>query len=118
MDEQLVRTAANRAVDADRLLPGEDRDLHSAQRVDAEHWLGVYSELIAFKVDIRQRSEAALKTIHEAARAEVQNDVVVLLAEETRLVRRYEFWKRRLEELSRGREDEPPEGEEAPASRV
>jgi hypothetical protein len=100
VNEELLERAAGRSVDPDRLLPGEHRDLRSSRCADAEHWVGVYSELIAFKVDIRQRTEAALTTICENARPEVQNDLLVMLAEEIRLVNRYEFWNERLRLLS------------------
>ena len=97
MDPQ---TAAQQAVDPDRLLEGEDPETPYPE--DARRWIEVYTELLSFK-------ERALATAHEglakmpqadARREAVRTDFSVLEAERDRLRRRLEFWKRRHLDLS------------------
>ena len=95
-----VGKAADSAVAADRLLPGEDPS--SRHPEDARHWMAVYSELLAFKQEILRQSSARAAVMIPAARREVEStDLVVLRSEAARLERRLDYWHRRLTE-SRG----------------
>jgi hypothetical protein len=94
------QTAAQEAVDPDRLLEGEDPDTRYPE--DARRWIEVYTELATFK-------DRALATAHESlanmpqadARQEaLRTDFSVLEAERERLRRRLEYWKQRHVDLS------------------
>jgi len=95
-----VQRAAQDAVDPNRLLEGENPETPHPD--EAQHWIEVYTELLAFK-------ERTLATAHHSmadmpeqdARVEtVQTDLAVLEAERDRLGRRLDFWKRRHLELT------------------
>ncbi len=95
--------AAEDATDQDRLLPGEDAG--SNQLDDAQHWLQVYTELLAFKGDLLRSTHEHIADIdlEDDSRAEVrQTDEPLLEAEAERFERRRKFWAARREELSRG----------------
>lgn len=98
MGEQDAEKAAEDAVDQERLMEGEHP--HTRYPDDIRHWRQVYSELLAFKHELLDRTRARVEQMTESARLEVeQTDLPVLLAEEARLRRRLEFWTRRNEEL-------------------
>lgn len=94
--------AVPRAVDPDRLLPGEDP--RSRNREDAEHWLRVYRELHDFKLDLIEQTRNRLRAMDPAAQVEVHDvDLTILLKESDRLGRRLRFWKTRVEALAPAR---------------
>lgn len=93
-DEEL-RRAALHAVDQDRLLPGEERDLRNDDRQDAEHWVAVYGELLGLKRELLGRITERLEAASDSARAELDNDMLLLVAEESRLARRHRLWSDR-----------------------
>jgi|SRR5438105_11282438 hypothetical protein len=84
--------------DGERLLAGEDP--RTPYRDDAEHWSGVYSELVAFKNDLLERLSQDRKALSEAATAELERDENLLRVELERLKLRLSFWEMRREELS------------------
>ena len=92
--------AADDAVEPGRLLPGEDP---SSRRVDdAEHWIGVYEELLSFKSTLLRETEARLAEMTEPVRAEIMDtDYVIMRSERARFQRRLDFWTRRLADVSR-----------------
>lgn len=100
MDEDPLRRAALRSVDQERLLPGEDRDLRSADPRDAAHWVAVYAELLDFKRELLGDLGERLRTASDAARSEMDNDMVILVAEAGRLQRRHDHWTARSRELA------------------
>ncbi|HEY2705844.1 MAG TPA: hypothetical protein VGL20_19350 [Candidatus Dormibacteraeota bacterium] len=100
MDDDDLRRAAMRAVDPERRLPGEDRDLRSTDPRDAAHWTAVYAELLEFKRALISELASRLGKGADAARAELDNDLVILVAEESRLDGRHRFWSDRLRELA------------------
>jgi hypothetical protein len=86
--------AARKAVDADRLLPGEDPE--SMVTDDVRHWIAVYSELLAAKQRILGATLDAMQNAdQEAARQELTTDRTVLSAEVERFQRRLAFWSDR-----------------------
>ena len=98
MTDERAEKAAEKAVDEDRLLDGEDPSTTYFE--DATHWMSVYGELLAVKRDLLRVVEERLGTLQEAARREVaRTDLVVLDAEMRRFAERHSFWTRRCEEL-------------------
>jgi hypothetical protein len=92
--------AAEKAVDPDRLLPGEDPT--SSFPDDAQHWVEVYSELLAYKNRVLALTEEAVASMPgPAAAAEVaRTDRAVIRAERDRFHRRLGYWTRRLAEMT------------------
>ncbi|MBJ7594777.1 MAG: hypothetical protein JF886_07935 [Candidatus Dormibacteraeota bacterium] len=80
-------------------LPGEDIDTPYLD--DAQMWLGVYRELLAFKETLLRDTGHALGTISAPGREEVgKTDKVILDAEARRFRQRLSLWERRCEELA------------------
>jgi glutamate/tyrosine decarboxylase-like PLP-dependent enzyme len=100
MDDDDLRRAALRSVDPERLLPGEERDLRSTTLRDAAHWTAVYAELLDFKRDLIREVTDRFEHVADATRAELDNDLVILVAEESRLDGRHRFWSARRRELA------------------
>ena len=98
---QTEQEAADRAVDRSALLDGEDPD--SRHLDDAEHWIAVYTELIAFKETVlTSTAEEMADMEHAEARSEAKHvDVKVLRAELDRFRKRLIFWQQRHIELCR-----------------
>lgn len=100
MTEEALRKIAADAVDRSHLLAGEDPD--TLQPHDAEHWVQVYSELLAFKRGLLSTAKQLADTAEATARQEIAaSDLPVLDAQATKLTERLEFWRRRKEELRR-----------------
>jgi hypothetical protein len=93
--------AASKTVDADRLLPGEDLGSYFAD--DAQHWIDVYTELLAYKNGILALTEDAVASMPRlaAAREVGETDLAVIQAERDRFHKRLSFWARRLAEIAR-----------------
>ena len=80
-------------------LPGED--LSTPYLEDAQMWLAVYTELLAFKETLLRDTGHALDTISDPGREEVgKTDAVILAAEAQRFRQRLSLWERRCEELA------------------
>lgn len=98
MSADTAKDAAEKSVDPDRLLTGEDPDTPYLE--DATHWVAVYTELLAVKRDLVGVSEERLGDLREEARREVAStDLVVLQAEMKRFSRRLSFWRSRCAEI-------------------
>jgi len=98
MSDDQAREAADKAVDKDRLLEGEDPDTTYLE--DATHWVTVYSELLAVKRDLVGVSEGRIPDLPKEARHEVATtDLVFLDAEMKRFSERLSFWRERCVEL-------------------
>lgn len=95
-----VRLAAEAAADPDRTLPQEN--LATTHPAEARRWARTYSQLVHFKDRVLQAAYHRLARMTEpAARQEVvDTDLVLLEAENSRLRRRLQFWKRRQDKLS------------------
>ena len=91
--------AAERSVDAEALLEGEDPTSELVE--DAEHWISVYQELVAYKQSLLGTSAEEIADFeHAEARGEAQGvDNVILRTELDRFRGRLAFWRGRLEEL-------------------
>ena len=95
-----AREAARKASDPERLLPGESLD--SPHLDDAEHWIAVYRELLAYKDRLLAVTGTTLSQLTEeqpARREVVETDRALIVAERKRFVRRLEFWQDRLAKL-------------------
>lgn len=94
-----ARDAARKASDPDRLLPGEPAD--STHLDDAEHWVGVYRELLAYKDRLLALTRTTLNELPEeqARREVVETDRTLIAAERERFARRLGFWHGRFDEL-------------------
>jgi hypothetical protein len=97
-DDEELRKAVDQIVDTERLLDGEDPATTS--RVDSVHWLWVYAELLGFKRDVVDQAKSSAASLPPAALSEADADLKVLDAERRRLQVRYEFWRRKVGQLS------------------
>jgi len=97
---ELEKRAAQKSVDPDRLIEGEDPETRYVE--DAAHWITVYSELVLFKERLVDSASEGLRNMTEPqAREEVgSTDLLVLTAERDRLRRRLDYWKARQRELN------------------
>jgi hypothetical protein len=93
------KEAAEKAMDGDRLLPGEDAA--SQYLDDALHWLSVYTEMLQAKAAMLEAlNERLSQTTEEVARQEIGGtDVVILERELRRFHDRIDFWRTRIKEL-------------------
>ena len=93
--------AAHKAGDEERLMRGENPDTTYLE--DAEHWAGVYRELLTFKQDLLDFTKERVARMKPAASDELATtDLVILEAEHHRLRGRFDFWERRRLELATG----------------
>ena len=96
------KAVVEKIISGDRLLDGEDPDTPYAE--DAQHWAGVYGELLSFKEDLLATARQRLARMSETqAKKEVTGtDVQILEAERDRLRRRLQFWEGRIVTIERG----------------
>ena len=96
------KTLAGRALDRNRLLEGENPD--SMQVEDADHWCGVYGELIQFKYSLLAQMRRGLQALPAEAASEIRTVDMAIIRKQ---LERYEacraFWGQRRENLARGR---------------
>ena len=94
--------AADRSIDVEPLLPGENRKTPFAD--DAQHWISVYSEFVRFKSDLLSTVEAERAALSPAVAEALSATVVSQLVDQFgSLQRRLSFWQARLAELTRQR---------------
>jgi len=90
--------AAVEGADPDRLLDGEDPE--TLQVHDADHWIRVYQDLLAFKRQLLATANEIVPDMADAARDEVgKTDIVAMDAEAGKFQRRLEYWQLRRDEL-------------------
>ena len=91
--------AAKKAGDEDRLMRGENPGTTYLE--DAEHWAGVYRELLAFKQDLLSFTKERIARMKPPASNELATtDLVIMEAEHKRLRSRFDFWENRRRELA------------------
>ena len=83
--------------DPDRLMDGEDPETTDPE--EAEHWLGVYGELLGFKRRLVREAASGSQALSDDSLDEAFRDLSLLDRERRRLARRYLFWKERLADL-------------------
>ena len=100
VSENAAEDAADRAIDEDRLLDGEDPSTPHAD--DVAHWIAAYSELIAYKESLIARSNEEIGTmVSPAAVTETEKvDHTILQRELENFRRRLSFWLQRRQELN------------------
>ncbi len=100
VNEARAEDAADRAVNAERLLDGENPTTPHAD--DVEHWISAYSELIAYKETlIAKTQEEAGTMVNPAAFLETEKvDLTILKRELENYRRRLTFWLGRRTELN------------------
>jgi hypothetical protein len=96
---QPEEVAAQKAGDEERLMRGENPETTYLE--DAEHWAGVYRELLVFKQDILDFTKDRIARMRPPASNELATtDLVILEAEHERLRSRFDFWEQRRRELA------------------
>ncbi len=107
VDDEIVSSdditeAAQRAVDDDALLEGEDPT--STNLDDIDHWISAYRELIAFKENLlnQGKSEIAEMSNPDSRQEASEVDITILGAELDRFRRRLAYWERRQGESKPG----------------
>lgn len=99
-EAQEAAELASQQADPERLMDGEDPQTEDLE--DAHHWLGVYRELHAFKLDLLTKLSNRVQTMtKEDAQDEAQADRRLLELELRRFESREEFWQTRIAELER-----------------
>jgi tRNA/tmRNA/rRNA uracil-C5-methylase (TrmA/RlmC/RlmD family) len=79
-------------------MRGENPDTTYVE--DAEHWSGVYKELLAFKQDLLTFTKERIARMKPPASNELATtDLVIMEAEHDRLRVRFDFWEARRREL-------------------
>jgi hypothetical protein len=110
-DGSQARHAANLrwAADRNRLLPGERPQ--TVYSDDAEHWVRVYSDLLAFNLEMLDAIGKRMRPAAVAPDGPEQSDLPLLQAHVRRLRWRLSFWERRRAQLKPRRvttEVQPP----------
>ena len=91
--------AAQKAGDENRLMRGENPETTYLE--DAEHWAGVYRELLAFKEDLLSFTKDRIARMKPPASNELAaTDLVIMEAEYDRLRSRFDFWENRRRDLA------------------
>ncbi|MBJ7609186.1 MAG: hypothetical protein JF887_07105 [Candidatus Dormibacteraeota bacterium] len=91
----------NAAREAVMAHPLYGEDLETTYLEDAQMWLRVYQELLDFKETLLRDMNAALSTMPEVARVEIEtSDAVILEAEAQRFRQRLAWWEARCEALT------------------
>jgi len=88
--------------DPEHRLPGERDSETSGLLEDAQHWLHVYGELVAFKRTLLRTAEVHKEGAPEPVVQEVSNDEALLRSELDRLEGRHRFWQERAQQLQKG----------------
>lgn len=91
--------AAAEGADPDRLLDGEDPE--TLQVHDADHWIRVYQDLLAFKRQLLATATEIVPDMADAARHEVgKTDIMAMDAEAGKFQRRLHYWQLRRDDLA------------------
>jgi len=81
----------------DTLLPGEALSIKEGDPRDIDHWIKVYSELVAFKEKILDEIGTQRDKVQAEGRLEVQHDYIIFRREFARLKRRLDYWRNEKE---------------------
>ncbi len=97
-EAQEAAELAGQQADPERLMEGEEPETEDIE--DARHWLNVYRELHAFKLDLLTKLRSRVQTMtKEDALNEAQADERLLELELQRFQNRERFWRDRIAEL-------------------
>jgi hypothetical protein len=79
-------------------------NISSKSTDDITHWIGAYSELLAFKDRLLIDMERGMKSLSQPAEHEIRElDVTLIIQQRERYIRRLDFWRGRQAETGRGR---------------
>lgn len=99
-EAQEAAELASQQADPERLMDGEDPETEDLE--DARHWLGVYRELHAFKLDLLGKLRGRVQTMtKEDAQGEAEADERLLELELQRFENREHFWRERIADLEK-----------------
>jgi DNA-binding response OmpR family regulator len=80
--------------------PGlEGEDLGTSHWEDARHWIGIYADLLRFKVRLLDRVRRDLPTLHPAAEEAASADLAIIESQMHGYQVRLDLWYRRLWEM-------------------
>jgi hypothetical protein len=79
--------------------PLEGEDLKTTHWEDARHWMGVYADLLRFKVGLLKRVKQELPTLNAAAQQAAAVDVVIIEQQMMGYQARLDLWYARVWEL-------------------
>jgi hypothetical protein len=89
---------SSQATNPVRLMSGEDPKTLSLERTD--HWIGAYTELLAFKDKLLYDMESGIKDLSQPAGREIRElDVTMVEIQRKRYQMRLAFWQSRRLEL-------------------
>lgn len=92
------RDAVQRATDSTRLMHGENPN--STDPREITHWIGAYTELLAFKEQMLANMHQGMTHMSQATSDEVRElDVTIIQGQQRRYRTRLEFWQRREQQL-------------------
>ena len=80
-----------------RRLEGED--LATTRWEDARHWIGVYADLLRFKLGLLARVEQELPNLHPDAQKAATEDLAIIRGQMAGYQQRLDLWYKRLWEL-------------------
>ena len=79
--------------------PLEGEDIATVHWEDARHWIGIYSDLIGFKLRLLERIERDLVNLPEAARVAASRDLDIIRSQMAGYEARLDLWYRRVWDL-------------------
>lgn len=77
----------------------EGEDLATAHWEDARHWMGVYADLIRFKMGLLERVKRELPKLHPVAQGAAATDLAIIESQMLGYHTRLDLWYGRLWEL-------------------
>lgn len=77
----------------------EGEDLRTTHWEDARHWMGVYADLLRFKVGLLERVQRELPKLHPVAQEAASADLAIIEGQMHGYQSRLDLWYRRLWEL-------------------
>ncbi len=77
----------------------EGEDLRTTHWEDARHWMGVYADLLRFKVGLLERVQRELPKLHPVAQEAASTDLAIIEDQMHGYQSRLDLWYRRLWEL-------------------
>jgi hypothetical protein len=77
----------------------EGENLETTHWADARHWIGVYADLIRFKVGLLERVQRELPKLHPVAQAAATTDLAIIESQMRGYQSRLDLWYQRLWDL-------------------
>jgi hypothetical protein len=77
----------------------EGENLETTHWADARHWIGVYADLIRFKVGLLERVQRELPKLHPVAQGAAATDLAIIESQMRGYQTRLDLWYQRLWDL-------------------